>query len=167
MTPDAVLFLLIFATVGAIILYVGDNHLHKRACMIPPPLRLPPVYIAGPFAPWGGLSSFENTERAEAVARMYEGNRDIVCVHPGILTGEYGDDTIPAERLAGQERTLAECVNVALRGGILAVLQRSDGNYSSGTIEEIRAFVAVRPAAGSLHVWRWDDVANAPVRVKA
>ena len=164
MTPDAILFLLIFATVGAIMIRAGVRQIDADK---PEVRELPPVYIAGPFAPWGGLSSVENVRRAELVANQYRAlGHEVVCVHSGILAGEYGDDTNPAERRIGQERTLAECVDVAERGGILAVIQLPSSHYSDGTISEIRKFVGVRPSPGSLHVWRWDEVANVPVRVR-
>lgn len=118
------------------------------------PMRRPPVYIAGPFAPNEGLTSEENTRRAAVLAMHYRrlGHR-VTCVHPDILGGVYGDDTDPAQRAAGAERTLHLCRVTAEAGGILAVLEMPSGALSAGTAAEVSAF---RRAGGeTIERWRW------------
>jgi hypothetical protein len=124
------------------------------------------VYIAAPFAPCDGLDSRENTRRAVVLAMHYRrrGYR-VVCVHPDIRAGRYGDDHDPAQRAAGAARTLALCQEVARSGGRLAVLQKPAGGLSSGTAREAAAFVDITPPA-RMDVWRWDATTNRPRRVR-
>jgi len=120
------------------------------------PMRRPPVYIAGPFAPNEGLTSEENTRRAVILAMHYRrlGHR-VTCVHPDILGGVYGDDTDPVQRAQGAERTLHLCRVTAEAGGILAVLELPSGALSSGSSDEVRAFR--RSGGETIERWTWND----------
>lgn len=118
----------------------------------------PQVYIAAPFAPCDGLTAAENTARAEALANRYRaaGYR-VVCVHPDILAGRYGDDADPIQREAGMRRTMAIVADVARSGGILACLHKPSGGPSPG----MRAETATYLGAGGRHPvqwWRFDAV---------
>lgn len=117
-----------------------------------PRARRPVVYIAAPFAPCDGLSAEENTARAQMLADRYRaaGYR-VVCVHPDILAGRYGDDADPVQREAGMRRTLALVVEVALAGGVLACLHKPGGGPSSGMRMELAAYLG----AGGAHPVRW------------
>jgi hypothetical protein len=127
----------------------------------------PMVYVAAPFAPCDGLDSAENTRRADALAQVYRamGHR-VVCVHPAILAGHFGDDADPVQRHRGQARTLAKCVGVATNGGILVVLLRPSGSPSSGTAGEIAAFLRHRTNPAAIEVWSWDAATDTPVFVR-
>lgn len=123
-----------------------------------------PVYIAAPFAAGDGLTVSDNVRRAVLLGMRYKrrGYR-VVCVHPDILAGRYGDDSDPAQREAGMVRTLALCEEVARSGGRLAVLQRPSGGLSSGTARELELFLSIAPYS-KVDVWRWQG--NRPRRVR-
>lgn len=110
-----------------------------------PPMSLPLVYVAGPFAG----ARLTNAARAAAVsaiavARGYAP----VCVHPAIEAGAYGRDDPPSERERGLAAVCALVELVARNGGELWVILRDDGTPSAGTRREMEAYAK----AGGLRV---------------
>ncbi len=96
------------------------------------------VYLAGPYAAydWQGGRQTEaaNVQRAMLWhRRLIQAGHTVVCPHATIAAGGFGDDGIVAERLRGQQASLALLDLVIERGGGIVVLPRLDGVLSAGT----------------------------------
>lgn len=101
-----------------------------------------PAYLAAPFAPWGSLSSLDNTIRARTLAHYAITKEGIapVYVHEAVWLGAFGDESKPEERERGLQASLAIAEAVALAGGELWLLELPDGTFSNGCERERATF---------------------------